>query len=186
MSSNPKGLSDRTLQVLQLGTQTEKMLALLRTYSLDEVIDVLPHLASTGYTGEQFTALRGAVQAHLDGELLKQNVSALQRVNSEQIAALKDLHEKHVAELQKMSAAQVAAVNRLNTSTTFLSVMAIVCTVILGVISLATSCRVSLITPPPNIALQRTPGVGAPDAAVPVRRGDDWLTEQRVDFDTGG
>jgi hypothetical protein len=95
-------------------------------------------------------------------------------------------HEKHVAELQKMSAAQVAAVNRLNTSTTFLSVMAIVCTVILGVISLATSCRVSLITPPPNIALQRTPGVGAPDAAVPVRRGDGWLTEQRVDFDTGG
>ena len=110
MTGNPKGMSDRTFAVLQLGTDAVKMLALLKTYSREEVIDVLPHLASTGFTGEQFTALRSAIQAHLDSQILA--------VGQEQIRA----------------------VNRLNRSTTILSGIAIACTVLLGVISLATSC----------------------------------------------
>jgi hypothetical protein len=142
MSSNPKGLSDRTFAALQLGTDGVKILALLRTYTRDEVIDVLPHLASTGFTGEQFTAIRAAVQAHLDAELLKEHIATLQQVNRDQIAALTTLHERQVAELQNVSSAQIAAVNRLNRSTTILSVIAIVCTVILGLVSLATSCAV--------------------------------------------
>ena len=110
MTANPKGTSDRTFAALQLGTDAVKILALLKTYSRQEIIDVLPHLASTGFTGEQFTALRSAVQAHLDSDLVK------------------------------VGEDQIRAVNRLNRSTTILSVIAIVCTVILGVVSVATSC----------------------------------------------